>query len=150
MTHLLEEVVWEDAVDEATLAHVRGCARCRHEFQWLRTERRLFRERAARDEVQHLWQGVVSRTIEGQRPRRRVHGMAALAAGMLLMLAVGRLMVEGSRPSQGEASFVGRGEESLMTERAFSEERPELCSRAGVGIGFHCGGVVRASVLASR
>jgi hypothetical protein len=147
-THLLERAVLGEVPDEALREHAAGCPRCRHELAWLETETRLFRERAARDEVQHLWQGVAART---EVPRRRPgisRALVGLAAGLLVVLGVGRVFIHAPSSSSGrDASIVVEG--ALMTENAFTAAQDDLCSRPGQGIGFHCG-YVPASFLASR
>lgn len=147
-THLLESAVQGELPDDALREHAAHCPRCRHELNWLETERRLFRERAARDEVQQLWQGVAART--GAEPRRRRvlnRTLVGVAATLLFMLGVGRLVLGLPGSSSGlDASIVAGSEESgLVTENAFSLERGELCSRPEQGIGFHCGYVTLAS-----
>ncbi|MCA3012379.1 MAG: hypothetical protein INH41_08265 [Myxococcaceae bacterium] len=150
-THLLEAAVLGEGPDEALREHARACARCRHELAWLDTEVRVFRERAARDEVQHLWRGVAARTGAPARRAGLNRVLLGLAAGLLLVLGVGRLVVPAPRSSGRDASIVVEGEalDGLSTENAFTAAAPEPCSRAGQGIGFHCG-YVPASALASR
>lgn len=149
-THLLEDAVNGDAPDEALREHANDCARCRHELNWLETERQLFRSRAARDEVQFLWKGVAARV--GAEPRKPTFSRAlvAAAAALFLVLGAGRLFVSAQSSSGADASIAAASFDSLVTENAFSAERSELCSRlAEQGIGFHCG-YVPQSVLASR
>lgn len=150
-THLLDGAVQGEVPDEALRAHAETCPRCRHELHWLETERRVFRERAARDEVQSLWKGVAQRT--GTEPRRRAFNRAlvAVAAMLFVVLGVGRVILGAPVSSSGiDASIVASAEDfdAMVTENAFSAERAELCSRAK-GIGFYCG-YVPASVIASR
>lgn len=144
-THLLDAAVQGELPDEALREHAAHCPRCRHELHWLETERRLFRERAARDEVQQLWKGVAQRTGSEPRPRRVLNrALVGVAATLLVMLGVGRLLVGAPVSSAGlDASIVAH--ESAITENAFSPERGELCSRPEQGIGFHCGYLTLAS-----
>ena len=152
-THLLDamtagEVAPALAVD--LRAHASACARCRHELNWLESEQRLFRHRAGRDEVQHLWQGIEQRT-----PRLRTFGrnrmLVALAAGLLLMLGVGRLAV--SQPHTTVTTAGSDDAQALQSLEWGSEpmsfEDPQACSKLTPGLGFHCG-TVQSSVLASR
>jgi hypothetical protein len=92
-TELLEAAVQTGTPDEGLREHARHCPRCRHELNWLETERRLFRERAARDEVQQLWKGVAHRTAA---PRRRAFGRAlvGVAATLLVVLGAGRTLLQ--------------------------------------------------------
>lgn len=142
-THLLEAAVHGEFPDEALRAHAAHCPRCRHELQWLETERRLFRERTARDEVQHLWKGLAPRVVPG--PRRGVNrALVGIAAALFVVLGGGRLLLGAPVSSAGlDASIVA--ETGPVTEGAFSPERGELCSRPVEGIGFHCGYLTLAS-----
>lgn len=140
-THLLEAAVAGETPDHALREHAEHCARCRHELHWLETERKVFRERAAREEVEALWQGTQRR-----RGSRRALGRAllGLAAAVLVVIGGGAFVRVPSTESGRDAS-VSEAFEAMMTENAFSAERAELCSRADRGIGFHCGGYVLAS-----
>lgn len=151
-THLLEAAVQGELPDEALREHAETCPRCRHELHWLEAERRLFRERAARDEVQSLWKGVAQRTVAEPRRRAFNRALVAIAATLFVVLGVGRVILGAPVSSSGiDASIVASADDfddALVTENAFSAERAELCSRAQ-GIGFYCG-YVPASVIASR
>lgn len=146
-TELLEAAVHHEVHDDALREHASQCARCRHELRWLETEQRLFRERAARDEVQMLWRGVEAKVA----PKRGINrALVGLAAAVLVVLSAGRLMVGAPLSASGsDAAITPESVEAFMTENAFSAERSELCSKAGGGIGFYCGYAAR-SVLASR
>jgi anti-sigma factor RsiW len=151
-THLLERAVLGEVPDEALREHAEQCPRCRHELAWLDTEVRLFRERAARDEVQHLWRGVAARTVTPARRPGLSRVLVGLAAGLLVVLGVGRVFMHAPASSSGrDASIIADSAalEALMTENAFTAADEDRCSRPGQGIGFHCG-YVPASVLASR
>lgn len=147
-THLLEGAVHDGLRDEALRAHAERCPRCRHELNWLLTEQKLFRARAARDEVQALWGDVARRTGASRRPSVS-RALVGVAAAFLLLAGGGRALLALPGSSSGHdasvASVAGEAFEALMTENAISQERAELCSRAEQGIGFHCG-----YVLASR
>lgn len=148
-THQLEAVVLGEA--PAALAadlrvHAAGCPRCRHELNWLETESTLFRQRAGRDEVAHLWAGVATRRqLETPRPWVRV--LTALAAGAVLALFAGRLTSPRSASLSTAQAFAQEVLESdaLMSPALFLEGT-EPCSKLPSGVGFHCS----APVLASR
>lgn len=150
-THLLEAAVLSETPDDGLRAHAAQCPRCRHELNWLQAEQRLFRERAAREEVRGLWKGVAHRTGVEPQPHRVSRALVGLAAAVLLVLGAGRLLVAPASSGGLDASVAAREEafEALMTENAISQERAELCSRFEQGIGFHCG-YVPASLVASR
>ncbi len=150
-SHLLDAAVQGEIPDEALRDHAQTCPRCRHELNWLEAERRLFRERAARDEVQSLWKGVAQRTATEPRRRAFNRALVAVAATLFVVLGVGRVLLGAPASSSGlDASIISAEDfdDALVTENAFSPERAELCSRAQ-GIGFYCG-YVPASVIASR
>lgn len=130
-------------------AHARHCALCRHELNWLESESALFRQRAGRDEVAHLWKGVAQRS--GLAPGRswpRV--LVAMAAAAALVLLVGRvapqrasLATDGSRDDEALES-------SMLMSPALFFAADEPCSKLPSGVGFQCSPVVPASFLASR
>ncbi len=158
--HTLEAAVMGEAPDEALRAHAQSCPRCRHELRWLETEQALFRQRAARDEVQQLWQGVASRAGVTSRRRALNRVLVGVAAAVFVMVGVGRVLVAFPRSSAGnDASVVMTaderalfdGEEKVLSEATSSDRGSiELCSRNLSAIGFHCGNALAASVLASR
>jgi anti-sigma factor RsiW len=124
-------------------AHVATCARCRHELNWLRTERALFRARAGRDEVAHLWQGVAARTAP--RPSRLSRFAVALAASALALLAMQQLV---------RAPIAATVDEPTQSEPFASEPiestDPTACSRLPEGLGFRCTMSISDEALASR
>jgi hypothetical protein len=63
--------------------HAEGCARCRHELSWLRSEVALFSQRAAREEVSRLWEGVAERRAE-RKPGRLTRALLGVAAMVLV------------------------------------------------------------------
>jgi anti-sigma factor RsiW len=132
-------------------AHARQCARCRHELAWLETERRLFRQRAGRDEVTHLWKGVARRS--GLVAPRRWPGLVAgVAAALLLVVAAGSVSVR-RPPGQVDDALAALQSEPLESAPAAlvgGEGLDAVCSRLPTGLGFHCGPAVPASFLASR
>ena len=125
-------------------AHAKDCAMCRHELNWLETESSLFRQRAGRDEVAHLWSGV-ERKRGAARPWRRVLVAMAAAAAVLLVAGLG------VRPAVGPG---GMNEETLESDALMSPVlfmgEEESCSRLPSGIGFQCAPPVPASFIASR
>lgn len=131
-------------------AHAQGCPLCRHELRWLESEAALFRERAGREAVAHLWAGVAkSRGLEARRPWPRV--LAAVAAGLVLLFAAARVAAP-----QGAVDATAQAEEAealesplLMTPVLFVEPDPN-CSKLPSGTGFRCEPAVPASFLASR
>ncbi len=143
-THLLEGAVRGEQPLEPLVEHAQDCPRCRHELQWLETERKLFRERAAREEVEQLWAGMAKRGVVAPRRSAR-RALLALAAGLLMVVGASRMAGHLPSSSADRDASVSDRFEALMTENAFSPERAELCSRADGTIGFHCGGYVLAS-----
>lgn len=77
-------------------AHAETCARCRHELSWLRTEVGLFSQRAAREEVNRLWEGV-AREQHARRPRRLSRALLAVAASVLIAVSLGGRLTLGQR-----------------------------------------------------
>lgn len=135
-------------------AHADTCTRCRHELRWLESERRLFRQRASREEVSELWQGV-SRRSGPQVGRPWVRVMVALAASLLVALGLGRLTLPRHPSAHATAGELSGGVDwSEASEGGFSSLQPEsaltVCSTLPEGLGFHCGPAVPASFLASR
>ncbi len=126
--------------DEPELrAHAKQCALCRHELNWLESEAALFRQRAGRDEVAHLWSGVVR-----QPPRRRfgllMAGLATAAAVLLLLAA----------PRTARTADEGPLETDALMSPALNFDDEPGCSRLPSGLGFTCQSSLPASVLASR
>lgn len=130
--------------------HTSHCALCRHELNWLESESALFRQRAGRDEVEHLWKGVAQRSGL-ETPRSWPRGLVALAAAAVLMLVLGS-----GTPRQTSMATVGaQSEEALESSMLMSPaflffRAEEPCSRLPIGVGFQCSPVVPASFLASR
>lgn len=153
-TPLLESVVTGEA--SATLAnelraHAAGCARCRHELNWLESEAKLFRERAAREEVAHLWAGVAERRgLPSQRPWSRV--LVAVAASLVLLLGAGRAVLGVTSHGGADASVFHEDfgmSEPLMSPVLTLEDR-DNCSKLPDGVGFRCEPAIPASFVASR
>lgn len=126
-------------------AHAKVCALCRHELNWLESEATLFRQRAARDEVAHLWKGIEKRAPVESRPWPRV--LVAVAAAAALLFSVGNV----SSPRGSLAADDGPLEsDALMSPVLSFGGDGEACSRLPSGVGFQCKPVVPASFLASR
>lgn len=153
-TALLESVVIDGAPQalEAELrAHARVCARCGHELAWLETERTLFRQRASREVVAALFESLPATRSPETARRRWVRLSAALAASVLVALAAGRLLggsrAHTSSDESGEWGMSGPVASMPLPPQASSEA---LCSLMPQDMGFQCGPVISASVLASR
>jgi anti-sigma factor RsiW len=150
-THLLDAVVAGEAPVALALelrAHAAQCPRCRHELNWLESEQQLFRQRAGRDEVSHLWKGVAQRSgLEAPRPWPRV--FATLAATLVLAVGVGRLATQRTVTPAGVEPGDALQSEQLESAAAASDFRA-ACSTLPTGLGFHCGPAIPASFIASR
>jgi hypothetical protein len=108
---------------------------CRHELNWLESEAALFRQRAGRDEVAHLWEGVQARSKPVAHPWPKMFAALAAAAALLLVTLPSRHV-----ESSGEEVL----ESDALMSPALSFDEP--CSRLPSGVGFTC----QPSVLASR
>lgn len=131
--------------------HARQCAVCRHELNWLESEASLFRQRAGRDEVAHLWAGVANKRGLGEgRAWGRV--LVAMAAAAVLALVVGfggtqRRSLATGHELGGEALE----SDALMSPALFFDEADAApCSKLPSGVGFSCSQPVPASFIASR
>lgn len=152
--HQLETVAAGEAppaLEAEVAAHARGCQRCRQELQWLKTEQALFRLRAGRDEVAHLWQGVARR--RGFAPPRawgRVLG--GLAAAAVLVVGLGLVAGRGAPGSEPAAAAFSASEPGVSVDPVSFpvDDASEPCSRLPEGVGFHCTPALQASTLASR
>lgn len=150
-TQSLEAVVMGEAPHAMAVelrAHAQKCARCRHELNWLESESTLFKQRAGREEVAHLWPSV----RQGARHRsswpRALLAMVAVTA--LAFLSAGRLYVSPPRPVDAvaqDALETAFESSPLMSPVLFIDEP---CSRLPLGVGFQCSPVVPASFIASR
>ena len=123
--------------------HAEGCARCRHELNWLRAETAMFAQRTAREEVNRLWEGVdASSNRRARRPLKMVRAMLAIAASVLLAA-----VVTGTLSSKrGSAGHRGGFEPPPMSLEMMSVET-ELLSKPCFtpGFGIACGEVQLAS-----
>jgi hypothetical protein len=137
------------ALEAEVEAHVHGCAFCRQELQWLRTEQALFRLRAGRDEVSHLWHAAARpERLEAGRPWLRVLG--GLAAGLLVVAGAVSFARWSGGPPSASLPALAESEPGVSEDPASFPLDAELCSRLPVGVGFHCAPVPLASTIASR
>ena len=82
--------------------HTTRCAVCHHELNWLKTERVLFEQRLAREQVQQLWQGFAARRAAPVRHRAWGRWAMGIAAGVVLMIGL-TPKVERGQLEQSEA-----------------------------------------------
>ncbi len=128
-------------------AHAKHCALCRHELNWLESESALFRQRAGRDEVAHLWTGVAARRgLDTRRSWPRV--LVAMAAAAAVVLLMGRVAPR-SQALLAEATKEALESDPLMSPVLFVEAG-EVCSKLPSGVGFSCSQPIPASFLAAR
>ncbi|MBK7862107.1 MAG: zf-HC2 domain-containing protein [Archangiaceae bacterium] len=142
----LESAVLSELSPSRTLdveAHAETCARCRHELNWLRTETALFAQRAAREEVTRLWEGVEARGA----PKRSAAGLTraglALAASVLLAVAVGGSFKGGPRGTQANGEPLPMSVETMSVDWQSDTRASMPCYTPGFGIA--CGEVEFAS-----
>jgi hypothetical protein len=119
-------------------AHTKQCALCRHELNWLESESTLFRQRAGRDEVAHLWTGVAERRGLEPRPWSRV--LVAMAASAALVLGIGQLAPR-AQPKLEQEPLES---DALMSPALFLDTQAP-CSQLPSGMGFTCTGPIVAS-----
>ncbi len=156
-TALLDALTRGELVPAQSLelrAHAAQCARCRHELNWLESEATLFRQRASRDEVRHLWEGVALPSRSAADPRRTRRVLVSLAASLLLVFGLSRLTPSVPRAHGGADASNAAWSETLVSE-ALSTENLEvgtspMCSELPEGWGFWCGPAVPASFVATR
>lgn len=126
-------------------AHAKQCAVCRHELNWLESERSLFRQRAGRDEVAELWaENERRRGVTPERPWGRV--LMGMAAAAVLAVVVGT----GSPRSVSVASSTEPLETDALMSPALMLDDDAPCSKLPSGMGFQCAPPVPASFIASR
>jgi hypothetical protein len=123
-------------------AHAQGCARCRHELNWLRAESALFAQRHARDEVSRLWESVDARSTS-KRGRRLTRAMLAIAASLLVAIAAGRLGAGARMSPHNGSEPVPMSLEMMSVDQAGREIATMPCYTPGFGIA--CGEVQYAS-----
>jgi anti-sigma factor RsiW len=133
-------------------AHAAGCARCRHELNWLEAEVRLFRQRSSREEVAELWEGVSERSgMRTERPWARV--IVTVAAMVVMIVGAGQLARHRpSSPAPEAPTDMAAAESNFgwSGDGEFSSVSDEPCSRLPQGQGFACSPTIPASFLASR
>jgi hypothetical protein len=112
----------------------------------------MFRARASRDEVGHLWKGVARRRgFQPARPWGRV--LVGVAAAALAAVGVGLLSgaQPAARPPGAGLQISAATSEPGVSEPVMSLQlEPAACSRLPAGLGFHCAAEVPASFVASR
>jgi hypothetical protein len=151
-THLLEAMVHGElpaASADDLRAHANTCAKCHHELNWLLTERKLFRTRAGREEVQQLWSAVSHRVAPRRAASQWSRVAVAFAASLLAVVGYSRV-TRSTSPSSTDA--IVTQSEPLASEPLMSSavDTTEACSRLPQGLGFQCGPALPMSVLASR
>lgn len=151
-TQSLEAAVMGEVPHAAAIelyTHAQHCAVCRHELQWLESERVLFRQRSGREEVDHVWKAVVERRSLQEKVRRGSRTVVAFATAAAVLIFGVHLT---SQPMKLAADV--RAEETFESSSLMSPvlfiEREEACSRLPSGIGFQCSPTLPTSVLASR
>jgi hypothetical protein len=122
--------------------HAEGCPRCRHELHWLRTEVALFAQRAAREEVSRLWEGVEARR-DSKRLFVRARAVLALAASALLVLGIASGVSRGTHSARHEGSEPLMSLETMSVDWQGGERASMPCYTPGFGIA--CGEVEYAS-----
>ncbi len=128
-------------------AHASGCARCRHELNWLRAESTLFAQRTAREEVSRLWDAVDARA-NAKRGRGLTRTMLALAASLLVAIVGVRFV-----GAAGRGSDRARSEPVPMSLEMMSvdwsadsgDSAPATMPCYTPGFGIACGEVQYAS-----
>ncbi len=154
-THLLEAMVQGElaqAIADELRLHAASCAKCHHELNWLLTEKKLFRTRSGREEVQHLWAAVSQRVSPQPPPRRWSRVALAFAASLLAVVGGHEMSRRSPQSSSGVDASIVLQSEPLESEPMMSNDvaTDEACSRLPSGLGFHCGPALPMSVLASR
>lgn len=109
-TSLLESLVLGELSAPEALelrAHAQRCVVCRHELRWAETEKTLFAQRAARDEVRGLW----AQTRWARPKKRRLLPAAVATAAAALLFA----FIQPARAPQPVAAVPEVPGELLMT-----------------------------------
>ncbi len=142
-------VLGELSVAQATVLelHTSRCAVCHHELNWLKTERVMFEQRIAREQVQQLWEGFAAK--RAVPIRQRTWGRWAMAIGVA---ASAVLMVGLSAKGRSGSLEQGEAFELKMSLEEMSRDMgsPRDCSQLQPGMGFACGPYLPASFVAQR
>ena len=130
-------------------SHTSRCAVCHHELNWLKSERVMFEQRLAREQVQQLWEGFAAKRAAPKRQRGWGRWAMAVAASAVLMLGLSSKV----RPGQIEETDSFDSFEESMSFEAMSREIRSTgrdCSELRPGMGFACGPYLPASFVAQR
>lgn len=126
--------------------HTTHCPACHHELNWLKTERVMFGQRVAREQVEQLWAGFSAKRAAPAALRGRRWDRWALAVAASAILAVGLSVRTRPPPMLEAASFESS---APMSFEEMSRELGVSCSQLQPGTGFACGPFLAAS-FASR
>ena len=130
--------------------HTSRCAVCHHELNWLKSERLMFEQRLAREQVQQLWEGFAARRAGPKRALAWGRWAMGLAAAAVLMIGLGlssRVQPAGGHLEASEAYELPMSLEE-MSRNIGSTGRD--CSELRPGMGFACGPYLPASFVAQR
>ena len=120
--------------------HTSRCAACHHELNWLKSERLMFEQRLAREQVEQLWDGFAAkRAAPVQRQRAWGRWAMAIAASAVLLLGVS------AKTRTGQLQEHGSSFESAMSLEEMSRDTGRDCSELRPGMGFACGPYLPAS-----
>jgi anti-sigma factor RsiW len=134
---------------EELQTHTPGCAVCHHELNWLKSERLMFEQRLAREQVQQLWQGFAARRSVPKRQRAWGRWAMGVAASAVLMIGIGlssKVQIDGRL----QASEVDELPMSLEEMSRSTGAPGRDCSELRPGMGFACGPYLPASFVAQR
>ena len=157
--HLEALVLGELSLARATQVeqHTLQCAACKHELNWLKSERLMFEQRLARDTVQQLWvdfaakrdapaEGPARSPEESWPARQNALGRWALAmaASAVLLIGVGSRL-QSSRLDEGLSFEASSAPMSLEEMSRDLGPQGRDCSQLQPGTGFACGPFLPAS-----
>lgn len=123
--------------------HASSCSVCRHELRWLQSERALFAQRAARDEVDDLWQQLKARTGHTPRKAAVARVLMGVAATVLLVLSAGTRLGSAQRFSYDLSAEAPMSVELMSVDPTFG-----ACFSPGFGLA--CGPALPASFSLDR
>ena len=129
--------------------HTSRCAVCHHELNWLKSERLMFEQRLAREQVQQLWEGFAKRRAAPRRQPAWGRWAMGVAASAVLMLGLGL----GSKVEPGGQRAASEAYELPMSLEEMSRNIGSTgrdCSELRPGMGFACGPYLPASFVAQR
>lgn len=128
--------------------HTSRCAVCHHELNWLKSERLMFEQRLAREQVQQLWDGFAARRAAPQKDRAWGRWAMAIAASALLMVGLSSKVRSDQIQETGSEEFELPMSLEQMSRQIGSSSRD--CSELRPGMGFACGPYLPASFVAQR